>query len=172
MVPPDSDRISPVPPYSGSHQLQSTSTTGLSPSSVGFPTPFDSPLSCLMWSYNPAVSHGLGSAPFARHYSEHNACSLFLLLLRCFSSEGSLPALKQDDQDFSQPGCPIRISADRRLLAAPHGFSQPLTSFFATGYLGIPRVLFITCFFQKFLKISSRYIHLLSLLPFQKSLYS
>jgi hypothetical protein len=34
---------------------------------------------------------GLGSSPFARHYLGNNYCSLFLCLLRCFSSAGSLP---------------------------------------------------------------------------------
>ena len=33
---------------------------------------------------------GLASFPFARRYSENRCFFLFLLLLRCFSSEGSL----------------------------------------------------------------------------------
>ncbi len=74
MVPPSSDRISPVPPYlilrgrlrvRGSHPLR-----------PGFPT-------CS------TDSHGLGQSPFARHYSGNNYCYLFLPVLRCFSSRGS-----------------------------------------------------------------------------------
>jgi len=38
---------------------------------------------------------GLGSFPFARHYSGNHFCFLFLRLLRCFSSAGSPPL--QDD---------------------------------------------------------------------------
>ena len=34
-------------------------------------------------------SHGLGSFPFARHYSGNRVFFLFLRVLRCFSSPGS-----------------------------------------------------------------------------------
>ncbi len=34
-------------------------------------------------------------------------------------------------------GCPIRTSADQSLLAAPRGFSQPITSFIASWHQGI-----------------------------------
>ena len=37
-------------------------------------------------------------------------------------------------------GCPIRISTDQRLLAAPHGFSQRATSFIASWCQGIHRM--------------------------------
>ena len=36
-----------------------------------------------------------------------------------------------------RPGFPIRISADQSLLAAPHGFSQRVTSFIASWHQGI-----------------------------------
>jgi hypothetical protein len=39
-------------------------------------------------------------------------------------------------------GCPIRISMDQRLLAAPHGFSQRATSFIASWCQGIHRTPF------------------------------
>ncbi len=39
-------------------------------------------------------------------------------------------------------GCPIRISTDQSLLAAPHGFSQRATSFIASWYQGIHRMPF------------------------------
>ncbi len=40
----------------------------------------------------PACSHaGLGSSGSARRYSRNHCCFLFLRLLRCFSSPGSLP---------------------------------------------------------------------------------
>lgn len=55
-------------------------------------------------------------------------------------------------------GCPIRISADLRLFATPRSFSQLVTSFFASGSLGILRVLFLTLFFplhHSFLQVCS-----------------
>ena len=39
-------------------------------------------------------------------------------------------------------GCPIRISTDQSLLAAPHGFSQRATSFIASWCQGIHRTPF------------------------------
>ena len=40
-------------------------------------------------------------------------------------------------------GCPIRISTDQRLLAAPRGFSQRATSFIASWCQGIHRMPFL-----------------------------
>ena len=73
-------------------------------------------------------------------------CFLFLGLLRCFSSTGS--PYPKVILVLRQVGCPIRISADLRPLAAPHSFSQPNTSFIATTCPGIPRVLCIACSFN------------------------
>ncbi len=44
---------------------------------------------------------------------------------------------------FLPPGCPIRVSMVLRLPAAPHGFSQLATPFFASGRLGIRRMPFL-----------------------------
>ena len=41
-----------------------------------------------------------------------------------------------------RPGFPIRISADQSLLAAPHGFSQRVTSFVASWHQGIHQMPF------------------------------
>ena len=40
-------------------------------------------------------------------------------------------------------GCPIQISTDQRLLAAPRGFSQRATSFIASWCQGIHRMPFL-----------------------------
>ena len=40
-------------------------------------------------------------------------------------------------------GCPIRISADQGIFAPPRGFSQLVTSFFASESQGIPHAPFI-----------------------------
>src|SRR5919202_6386190 len=63
---------------------------------------------------------------------------LFLRLLRCFSSPGSLVLV----YEFNQPyfgGCPIRTSPDNCLLPAPRSVSSVATSFFASVCLGIHR---------------------------------
>ena len=51
-------------------------------------------------------------------------------------------------QAFNLPGCPIRTSADQGLFAPPRGFSQLITSFFASESLGIHRLPFLTFFFR------------------------
>ena len=45
---------------------------------------------------------------------------------------------------FRMTGCPIRRPADRGLLAPPRGFSQLVTSFIASGSLGIHHAPFST----------------------------
>ena len=42
------------------------------------------------------------------------------------------------------PGCPIRTSADQRLFAPTHGFSQLITSFFASESQGILHTPLVT----------------------------
>ena len=60
----------------------------------------------------PECTHsGLGSFPFARRYSENRFFFLFLRLLRCFSSPGSLPYVmywRMDDWSFSSRVSPFR----------------------------------------------------------------
>ena len=48
---------------------------------------------------------------------------------------------------INQVGCPIRTSTDQFVLADPRGFSQLITSFFASESLGIPRAPLITYFY-------------------------
>ncbi len=85
---------------------------------------------------------GLGSFPFARHYSGNHCYFLFLCLLRCFSSAGSLLLCHV----FNMAGFPIRKSPDRVSFADPRRLSQLITSFIASESQGIPRVLFLTFF--------------------------
>ena len=70
-----------------------------------------------MWSYNPCAARdtGLGCSLFARHYLGNHVCFLFLLVLRCFSSQGWLPC---GWHTFSMPGCPIRRSGDLMLVCS------------------------------------------------------
>ena len=46
------------------------------------------------------------------------------------------------DRALPRPGSPIRTSMDQCLLAAPHGFSQLIASFFGNQCLGIHPALF------------------------------
>ena len=85
---------------------------------------------------------GLGSFPFARHYSGNHSYFLFLRLLRCFSSARS----RSVRHVFNMSGFPIRKSPDQVSFADPRCLSQLITSFFASESLGIPRVPFLTFF--------------------------
>ena len=65
---------------------------------------------------------------------------LFLRVIRCFSSPGSLHIpidSVYDTMTLLIVSSLIRISADRGLFAAPRSFSQLVTSFFGAMYLGI-----------------------------------
>ena len=87
---------------------------------------------------------GLGCSAFARHYLRNHCCFLLLRVLRCFSSPRSPPFTGW--QAFYLPGCPIRISRDQGLFAPPPGFSQLITSFFASESLGILHAPLFTFF--------------------------
>ena len=66
--------------------------TGLSPSTVSLSSKFWFPnesLSLVLQPRHVRKRTGLGSAPFARHYSGYRLFFLFLRVLRCFSSPGS-----------------------------------------------------------------------------------
>ena len=127
MVPPDSGRIPPVPPYSGLPPRNSAlSRTGLSPSATplsrGVPlTP--RPLLTVLQPRKRLDVPGLGSAAFAHHYSRYHCCFLFLPLLRCFSSGGWPPHSRMTHlQCAGLPHSDIRgstaICASPRLFAA------------------------------------------------------
>ena len=146
MVPPDSGRIPPVPPYSGFPSPDIIlSPTGLSPPTVVLSSTvllgFCLDLRALQPRKRLDVP-GLGSSAFARHYSRNHYCFLFLRLLRCFSSAGSPPI--KGCLAFNQTGCPIRKSGYQHLFAVTPGLSQLVTSFFASRSPGIPRAPLVT----------------------------
>ena len=74
---------------------------------------------------------GLGSFPFARRYSGNRCFFLFLRLLRCFSSPGSLPYVmywRMDDRGFLcrvSPFGNLRVSGYLLLTAAYRSLSRP-----------------------------------------------
>jgi hypothetical protein len=73
----------------------SVARTGLSPAMARLSRRFRFPPIGLAASLLPPPRRngtGLGSSPFARHYSGNHCCFLLLRVLRCFSSPGLLPA--------------------------------------------------------------------------------
>ena len=73
------------------------------------------------------ATHGLASSAFARHYSRNLGWLLFLRLLRCFSSAGSLRIPMDSVYGLiccHMRGFPIRISADiSAICASPRLFA-------------------------------------------------
>ena len=78
---------------------------------------------------------GLGSSAFARRYLRNHFCFLFLRLLRCFSSPGSLYIPMDSvcsDRGLLCRVAPFRYLRVERLFAANRSFSQLITSFFGS----------------------------------------
>ena len=94
--------------------LLSASGTGLSPSLAGFPKAVPLQIAVTYAVRTPQrTRRGLGSSGFARRYSRNRCFFLFLRLLRCFSSPGSLPCVmdwRTDTQVF-----PVWVSPFRNL---------------------------------------------------------
>ena len=84
------------------------SCTGLSPSLAGFPktVPLPSPVTSAV--RTPECSHpGLGSFLFARRYLGNRCFFLFLRVLRCFSSPGSLHTPMDSVHDDRSSSCRV-----------------------------------------------------------------
>ena len=132
MVPPTSHKVPRVSWYSGYCRCLPISITRLSLSMAGFPKTLLLSFSSLMQSITPdRTRSGLGSFPFARRYSENRCFFLFLLLLRCFSSEGFLhiPMYSVYDAGFLSrrvsPFGNLRVYGYLLLTAAYRSLSRP-----------------------------------------------
>ncbi len=104
------------------------SRTGLSPSLAGFPKTVLLTLLNLKCSPNPGCTHsGLGSSAFARRYLRNRCFFLFLRVLRCFSSPGSLPYVmdwRMDDMRSCSAGFPHSdISGSKDICSSPKLFA-------------------------------------------------
>ena len=124
MVPPTSHKVPRVSWYSGTCPAGLTFAYGaLTPSgrlsqnrSAGLTSPLCRPVT-------PECTHpGLGSSAFARRYLRNRCFFLFLRVLRCFSSPGSLPYVM--DWRTDDRGSLCRVSPFRHLRI--------------TGYLLLP----------------------------------
>ena len=91
-----------------------------------FPVPFYYPQRITYAVRTPQCTHrGLGSYHFARRYFGNRCFFLFLWLLRCFSSPGSLPCVmdwRMDDWSSSSRVSPFRYLRIIRYLLFPVAF--------------------------------------------------
>ena len=133
------------------------SCTGLSPPTVAFSKYV--PLSYIQL---------LGSTVFARHYSRYNYCSLFLRLLRCFSSPGCLPL-----RDHRSSTCRVApfghlwIYARLQLPIAFRSLPRPSSSLIAKASTIRPYLLpiLIALYYLYSTLLYSSYIYSLFFLP-------
>ena len=127
MVPLTSHKVSRVSWYSGSCSVSSAFIYGaftlcgrLSQNrSVSFRESF-------MQSVTPECTHsGLGSSAFARRYLQNRVFFLFLRVLRCFSSPGSLPYVmdwRMDDRGVLCRVSPFRDLRIKGYLLLPEAY--------------------------------------------------
>ena len=107
---------------------------GSHPLRPAFPKPFSCPCQIPPAVRTPRCTHrGLGSSAFARRYLRNRCFFLFLALLRCFSSGGSLPYVMdwRMDDGISPAGFPHSdipgsqfMCNSPRLFAAYHVFHR------------------------------------------------
>ena len=106
--------------------LLSVSPTGLSPSLAGLSRTVPLQSEVINAVRTPECTHsGLGSFHFARRYFENRVFFLFLRLLRCFSSPGSLPYVmdwRMDDTSSSYRVSPFRHLRIKDYLHLPAAF--------------------------------------------------
>ena len=140
MVPADSRRIPRVLRYSGGGSPSfRVSPTGLSPASAGVPTPFGYALPALPCrSYYPG---GRVATPPVWAPPLSLAATGGIICLFSFPAGTEMfqfPALAPLQVVSLRTGSPIRTPADHAVFAGPRGFSQLVTSFFASGSLRHP----------------------------------
>jgi hypothetical protein len=141
VVCPVSRWISRVLRYSGISPTAQPACTGLSPSLVGFPTPFHFSLPVFCKTLQPRTDVRFRLLRVRSPLLTES--SLFLGLLRCFSSPGSLSSkgVRRHHSSWVSPFGYFRLM---RLHTAHRNFSQCTTSFLGTARPGIPRMLLFT----------------------------
>ena len=146
MVPPDSDRAPPTPPYSGSG-LGSTAcrVRGCHPLRPAFPGVF--PYAVFVLHARPSTPRAprrprFGLAPFRSPLLGGSLLFSFPPTTWMFRFVGLASAYRRMPR-LRAAGSPIRASADPWLLAPPRGLSRPAAPFLAPGSLGIPRAPYL-----------------------------
>ena len=144
MVPPDSDRIPPVPPYSGYCQVYKNFRIQgyhlILPTFPGNSTNF---YKSFTQSYNPKLA--VTTLVWAVSRSLATTWEIIIIFFSSAYLDVSVQRVRllfQGYPVFNGMGCPIRVSADRFVLADPRGFSQLATPFVAYRTQGIPRAPF------------------------------
>ena len=142
MVPPDSDRAPPTPPYSGFRLGKArVSRTGLSPAAARLSRrlPLTSSLPCRR-PYNPARAST--PAVWAGPLSLAATRGVTLVFLSSDYWDVSVRRVRLHTRwmpCLRMAGCPIRTPADPRPFAPPRRLSRPAASFIASGSQGILR---------------------------------
>ena len=138
MVPPCSDRISRVPPYSNGSFITST---GLSPTLAALPNAFEfHVLHGLVRVRSPLLTESrLMSFPTGTEMFQFPAFALEDLCVQSTSTRSPSPSTtpKGRRRHGCQVGFPIRKFPDQRVLSPPRDLSQSATSFIASCRQGI-----------------------------------
>ena len=148
MVPAVSDRIPRVPPYSGMNLAR---IPYVYRTVTSFGRPFQTvPLQILRFLVHPTTPYmpqhlRFGLLPFRSPLLWKSLLFSFPPGTEMFQFPGFALRLHGVSRQVGM-GCPIRISTDQWLFAPPRSFSQLITSFFASGSLGIPRTPLVTFF--------------------------
>lgn len=116
-------------PTQGTARAKELTHTGLSPPMVVLPRT----LCFNLWSHIAALQPqtcrdkpGLGCSAFARHYLRNHSCFLFLRVLRCFSSPGSLTLrCTVSSTQWVAPFGNLRINLYVPIPAAYRSLSRP-----------------------------------------------
>ena len=146
MVPADSRRIPRVPRYSGYHSASSGfAYAAFTPCGGAFQR---LPLAFLVRSRGPTTLRTPKRPEFGLFPVRSPLLGeSFLFSFPAGTKMFQFPALASATggcHPFKVTGCPIRTPADQRPLAPPRGFSQLVTSFIASGSLGIHHAPFST----------------------------
>ena len=141
MVPPDSDRAPPTPPYSGSRLgWGAFRVRGCHPLRPAFPGKFRyTPFVLDAGPTTPGAPRRprFGLAPFRSPLLGGSLLFSFPPATWMFRFAG-FASVPRRMPCLRMAGCPIRVSADLWLLAPPRGISLPAAPFFAPGSHGHP----------------------------------
>ncbi len=138
MVPLDSDRISPVPPYSG---YSPTCSLYVYKTFTFYGMPFQSISTSVNKLYaSPTTPPRRIMMVWANPRSLATTCGITIVFYSSDYLDVSVHRVSVfRRQVFNLPGFPIRTSTDYRSFAPPRSFSQLTTSFVVSESLGIPR---------------------------------
>ncbi len=146
MVPDNSTRIPRVPAYSGGISLTALDFAYTALTSYGrpfqtFPLSNSAHSSMLLLPREGVATSSVWAPP----RSLATTGGIVFTFFSCRYLDVSVPCVRFRLCRMTQslaPGCPIRISAALRVFAPPRGFSQLITSFFASESQGIPHAPF------------------------------